>query len=291
MTVEEVMREVRRLELTTRHLVRDLVAGEFASAFRGRGVEFADVRDYQPGDDVRTIDWNVTARLGNAFVKRFSEERELAVWLLVDFSASGRFGTVTRTRRMLAAEVSALLALVAARSNDRVGAIFYTVRVEHSVPAGKGRRHALRIVNDVLGFDPSAQGTDLAAALRHVAPLLPRRALLFVVSDFLDPLPVADLTALAARHDVVALDLTDPREQSLPATGLFTLWDPESAAWRTVDVGHPGLRRHFEARRREHDRRVERELAGAGVELLRLQVDQPCGEALAGFLRGRQRRR
>jgi len=291
MTVEEVMREVRRLELTTRHLVRDLVAGEFASAFRGRGVEFADVREYQPGDDVRTIDWNVTARLGNAFVKRFSEERELAVWLLVDFSASGQFGTVGRTRRMLAAELSALLALVAARSNDRVGAVFFTDRVEHSIATGKGRRHALRIVNDVLGFEPVAQGTDLAVALRHVAPLLRRRTLLFLVSDFLDPLPVADLTALAARHDVVALGLTDPREQSLPATGLFTLWDPESAAWRTVDVAHAGLRRHFEASRREHDRRVERELTGAGVELLRLRVDQPCGEVLADFLRARQRRR
>src|SRR5918997_4776511 len=160
MTPEQVMREVRRIEITTRHLVRDIVAGEYSSAFRGRGVEFAEVREYQPGDDIRTIDWNVTARLGSAYVKRYLEERELTVGFVVDFSGSKRFGSRRRTKRALATEVCAVLALSAASNNDRLGTIFFTDRVERVITARKGRRHALRIISELLSFEPAGSGTD-----------------------------------------------------------------------------------------------------------------------------------
>ena len=185
MTPEEVSREVRRIEITTRHLVRDIVAGEYSSAFRGRGVEFAEVREYQPGDDVRTIDWNVTARLGAAYVKRYLEERELSVLFVVDMSASGGFGSRLRTKGELGAEVAAVLALAAARNNDRVGALFFTDRIEYHLAPAKGRRHVLRLINDLLAFAPRGTGTDLGAALAELEPTLRRRAIIFVLSDFM----------------------------------------------------------------------------------------------------------
>ena len=207
MTPEEAAHEVRRIEITTRHLVRDIVAGEYSSAFRGRGVEFAEVREYQPGDDVRTIDWNVTARLGSTYVKRYLEERELSVLFLVDASASGRFGSRLRTKRELAAEVTAVLALAAARNNDRIGAIFFTDRVEYHLAPAKGRRHVFRLISDLLTFEPSDTGTDLAAALTELEPTLRRRAVIFVLSDFLATGHETVLGRLARRHDVVALQL------------------------------------------------------------------------------------
>jgi uncharacterized protein (DUF58 family) len=185
MTPEEAAREVRRIEITTRHLVRDIVAGEYSSAFRGRGVEFAEVREYQPGDDIRTIDWNVTARLGAAYVKRYLEERELSVLFVVDLSASGGFGTRRRTKAELGAEVAAVLALAAVRNNDRVGAMFFTDRVEYRLEPAKGRRHVLRLVSDLLAFQPAGTGTDLALALTELEPALRRRAIIFVLSDFM----------------------------------------------------------------------------------------------------------
>ncbi|HEU5303051.1 MAG TPA: DUF58 domain-containing protein, partial [Gemmatimonadales bacterium] len=203
------MREVRRIEITTRHLVRDIVAGEYSSAFRGRGVEFGEVREYQPGDDVRSIDWNVTARLGYAYVKRYLEERELAVAFVVDFSASKRFGSRGRTKGDLATEVCAVLALAAARNNDRVGALFFTDRVERLVPARKGRRHVLRVISELLSFTPAGTGTDLAAALEYLDPILRRRSVVFIVSDFLATGYDTDLARLAQRHDVIAVQLVD----------------------------------------------------------------------------------
>jgi uncharacterized protein (DUF58 family) len=211
MTPEEVTRELRRIEITTRHLVRDIVAGEYSSAFRGRGVEFAEVREYQPGDDVRTIDWNVTARLGAAYVKRYLEERELSVVFVVDMSASGGFGSLRRTKGELGVEVAAVLALAAVRNNDRVGAIFFTDRVEYRLAPAKGRRHALRLINDLLAFEPTGTGTDLALALAELEPTLRRRAVIFVLSDFMASGYETVLARLSRRHDVVGLQLVDPR--------------------------------------------------------------------------------
>ncbi len=289
MSPEDVTREVRRLEITTRHLVRDIMAGEYSSAFRGRGVEFAEVREYQPGDDVRTIDWNVTARLGAAYVKRYLEERELSVLFVADLSASSRFGSVRRTKADLTTEVCAVLALAAARNNDRVGAVFATDRVEHYVAPKKGRRQALRVISDLLSFQPQHPGTDLGAALRYLEPMLRRRAVIFLLSDFLGAGYEPPLARLARRHDLIALQMIDPRERELPDVGLVTLWDPETGDWRVVDTGDAALRGRFRARGAAFDDRLERLLAESGADLLRLETGQPYAEPLLAFFRRREK--
>jgi uncharacterized protein (DUF58 family) len=289
MTPEEAMHEVRRIEITTRHLVRDIVAGEYSSAFRGRGVEFAEVREYQPGDDIRTIDWNVTARLGSAYVKRYLEERELAVGFAVDFSASKRFGSRKRTKGDLATEVCAVLALAAARNNDRVGALFFSDRIEQMVPARKGRRHALRIISELLSFEPAGSGTDLTAALTYLESVLRRRSVLFVVSDFMTSGYQSALGRLARKHDVIAVQLVDPRERELPDAGLMTLKDPESGAWRYVDTGSSAVRSAFRSRMADFDLDLERSLRERGADLVRLHTDRAYAEPLLAFFRQRER--
>jgi uncharacterized protein (DUF58 family) len=289
MTEEEVAREVRRLEITTRHLVRDIVAGEYSSAFRGRGVEFAEVREYQPGDDIRTIDWNVTARLGAAYVKRYLEERELTVLFVVDRSASGGFGSRLRTRSDLAGEVVTVLALAASRNNDRVGLLLATDHIERYTAPRKGRRHALRVVSELLGFEPTGTGTDLGAALEGVEAMLRGRAVIFVVSDFLTAGWEPALGRLARRHDVIAVELTDPRERELPDVGPVTLWEPESGAWRLVDTSDARVREHFRARAEAFEERLECTVVERGGDLLRLETGRSYAEPLLAFFRRRER--
>jgi uncharacterized protein (DUF58 family) len=289
MSPEEVMREVRRIEITTRHLVRDIVAGEYSSAFRGRGVEFAEVREYQPGDDVRTIDWNVTARLGSAYVKRYLEERELTVGFVVDFSASKRFGSRVRTKGDLATEVCAVLALAAARNNDRVGALFFTDRVERMIPARKGRRHALRLISELLSFEPAGSGTDLNSALEYLESVLRRRSVLFIVSDFMATGYQSALGRLARRHDVIAVQLCDARERELPDAGLVTLHDPESGHWQYVDTRSEPVRNGFHRRMALFDLELERGLREQGADLVRLETGHPYAEPLLAFFRQRER--
>jgi uncharacterized protein (DUF58 family) len=288
MTPEEVMREVRRLEITTRHLVRDIVAGEYSSAFRGRGVEFSEVREYQPGDDVRTIDWNVTARLGAAYVKRYLEERKLTVLFILDASASGNFGTRLRTKHALAVEVCAVLALAAARNSDRIGAVWSTDRVERFVPPRRGRRHALRVINDLLAFEPEGKRTDLAGALRFVEPVLRRHAVVFLVSDFLTSAYLPDLELLARRHDVIALQLFDRRERELPDLGLVSLYEPETGSWSWVDTSRQETRDEFQRRGEQFDRRLLQDIRERGAELVRLETDKSYAEPLLAFFRRRE---
>ncbi|HEU4648957.1 MAG TPA: DUF58 domain-containing protein [Gemmatimonadales bacterium] len=290
MTPEQVAAEVRRLEITTRQLVRDLVAGEYASAFRGTGIEFAEVREYLPGDDVRMIDWKVTARLGSAFVKRYHEEREVGVLLVVDASASGMFGSRVRTKRELATEVAAVLGLAAARSNDRVGLALFTDRVERFVPPAKGRRQALRLMSELLAFEPAGRGTDLAGSLRFLEPMLRRRSVLFVVSDFLAQGWHDPFARISRRHDVIAVQIVDPRERTLPAAGLITLRDPESGAWRAVDTDSAAVRDGFRRRMQEWDAAFERGLHECGADLIRLETAAPYAEPLISFFRRRERR-
>ena len=289
MTPEEAAREVRRIEITTRHLVRDIVAGEYSSAFRGRGVEFAEVRESQPGDDVRTIDWNVTARLGSAYVKRYLEERELSVLFVVDLSASGGFGSRLRTKGELGAEVTAVLALAAARNNDRIGAIFFTNRVEYHLAPAKGRRHVLRLISDLLAFQPAGSGTDLGAALTELEPTIRRRAVIFVLSDFMAKGHETVLARLARRHDVVALQLVDPRERELPSAGIVTLWDPETGQWRRVDTEAAAVREYFASRAEAFDRGLAQTLRERNVDLLQLDTAQSYAEPLLTFFRRRER--
>ncbi|HEX9053698.1 MAG TPA: DUF58 domain-containing protein [Gemmatimonadales bacterium] len=289
MSPEEVAAEVRRIEITTRHLVRDIVAGEYSSAFRGRGVEFAEVREYQPGDDVRMIDWNVTARLGSAYIKRFLEERELTILFAVDYSASGAFGTRRRTKRALAVEVCAVLALAAARNNDRVGTAFFTDRLERYVPPRKGRRQVLRVISELLGHEPAGRGTDLAGSLLALEPLLRRRSVLFLVSDFLADGWRPVLGRLARRHDVIAVQLADPRERELPDVGTVALQDAETGAWRWVDTASPRVRDAVRARVARLDAELASAVEEGGADLLRLDASEPYGERLLAFFRRRER--
>lgn len=291
MTPAELLREVKRIELTTRELVRDLVAGDYTSIFRGRGVEFAEVREYLPGDDVRSIDWNVTARLGTPYVKRFHEERQLTLLLLVDVSGSSGFGSTTRTKRELAAEVAAVLSLAATRHRDRVGAAFYSDQIEWFAPPKSGRRQALAVVSKVLSFEPERSGTDLLGTLDYLQPVLRQRAAVVLLSDFLDRSQWPALDRLAHRHDVMAMQLTDPRERELPEVGLVTLMDPETGDWQVVDVDRPEVRDQFRAARAEFDEAFALHCNRLGVDLLRLDTDQPYGERLAAFFSRRERRR
>lgn len=286
----DVERQVKRIELSTRELVRDLVAGDYASTFRGRGVEFAEVREYLPGDDIRTIDWNVTARLGTPYVKRFREERQLTLLLLLDLSASESFGSAGRTKRELAAEVAAVLALAATRHRDRVGAAFFTDRVEWFSPPRSGRRQALQIVRQALSYRPEGRGTDLLGTLDFLDPLLRRRSAVVLLSDFLDQSQWSGLDRLAHRHDVMAVQLADPRERELPDVGLVSLWDPESDDWLLLDAEAPGVRDSFRARRKAFDDALAGSCTRLGVDLLPLDTDQPYGERLAAFFSRRERR-
>ena len=289
MSPEEVMREVRRIEIATRHLVRSIVAGEYSSAFRGRGVEFSEVREYQPGDDIRTIDWNVTARLGAAYVKRYLEERELTLLFVVDASASGDFGTRIRTKRALAVEVCAVLALAAARNNDRVGLAWATDRVERFLPPGRGRSHVLRVIDDLLAFEPAGTATNLSAALDFADSILRRRSVVFLVSDFLATGYQQALERVARRHDVIALQLYDPRERELPDLGLASFIDPELGVRRLVDTSRPAIREQFRRHAAAFDSSLQQDVRRCGADLVRLETGQSYAEPLIAFFRRRER--
>jgi uncharacterized protein (DUF58 family) len=288
---KEVLRRVRELEIRTRRVVKDILAGQYSSVFKGRGIEFEEVREYEPGDDVRTIDWNVTARFGHPYVKRFVEERELTVVLALDGSASGRFGTGGAWKSERAAEAAALLAAAAIRNNDKVGLLVFTDRVEKYLAPKKGRTHVLRVIREALFFKPEGRRTKIGAALKHVSNVQRRRAVVFLVSDFLDSGYDDLLTVTSRRHDVVAVSITDPRETELPRAGLVEIEDAETGERRTVDTSSGRLRRAYsEAQeRRLHER--TKLLRRAGVDEIRLRADQPALTALLEFFRMREGRR
>jgi uncharacterized protein (DUF58 family) len=275
----EVLRLVKAIELRTRGLVASLFTGDNRSVFRGHGIEFAEVRAYAPGDDYRSIDWNVAARMGHPYVKTFVEERERTLLLVVDRSASAEVGP-GRTRAELATEVAAVLALAASRTSDRVGALVFTDRVEHVVPPAKGRPHALRIIRDLAAFRPAARGTDLARALAYAARLLRRRSVVVILSDFLAAGWTDALGRLALRHDVVAVSLDDPLEVELPEVGWIELVDAESGARGLVNTGDHLLRRRYAglvARRLAERAQC---LAAAGADHIALVTDRPYAPSL-----------
>jgi len=290
MLSSEQLKAVRKIQIRTSHLVSDLFAAQYQSVFKGRGMEFSDVRHYQPGDDIRTIDWNVTARTGVPHVKRFVEERELTVMLLVDASASTHFGTVRQLKSELAAELAALFAFSAITNNDKVGLLIFSDRVELALPPKKGTRHVLRVIRDVLSFTPQGRGTDIAAALEHLGRVTKRRCVTFVISDFLDPQARRALKIANRRHDVVAVVLDDPRDRTLPDVGLIELEDPESGATVLVDTGDARLRREFERRAEARRREREQMLHRIDVDAVVLRTDRPYTEALWRFFRMRERR-
>jgi len=286
----EVLRQVRLIELRTRRLVNSLFAGEYRSIFKGQGMEFAEVREYLPGDEVRAIDWNVTARMRRPFVKRYVEERELTVMLVVDLSGSSRYGTVSRFKSEMATELAAVLTMSAVRNNDRVGVLLFTDHVEHVVPPGKGRRHALRIIRDVLVHRPQGRGTNVGQALEYLSHLLPHRSIVFLISDLFDPGVERPLKYLAQRHDVVVAPLEDPSEWSLPDVGVARFVDPESGRVVTVDTSSPRVREQF--RKASEGERAERRQLLRRLSIDEVPVNTRDGylEALLRFFRARGRR-
>ncbi len=287
----DVLRQVRLVELRTRGLVNALFTGEYHSVFKGQGMEFAEVREYSDGDEVRTIDWNVTARMGHPFVKRFVEERELTVMLAVDHSGSERFGTAQRFKSELATEIGAVLAMSAIRNNDRVGALLFTDRVEHVVPPGKGRRHVLRLIRDVLVHEPEGKGTDIPAAIDYLAKMLPHRAIIFLISDFVATGLERPLKILAQRHDVVAVTITDPRERDLPDIGLARFTDPETGAVVDVDTGNPVIRRKYRDQMQAEVEARTQLLRRLAIDEVAVRTDQRYVDPLLRFFRLRETRR
>jgi uncharacterized protein (DUF58 family) len=290
MISREQLRTVRKIQIRTSHLVSDLFAGQYQSVFKGRGMEFAEVRLYQPGDDVRTIDWNVTARTGVPHVKRFAEERELTVMLLVDASASTLFGSVRQTKQALAAELGALLAFSAITNNDKVGLVMFSDRVELALPPRKGNRHVLRVIRDILSLSPAGRGTDIAGALEHLRHVTKRRCVVFVISDFLTPGWKRALRIASRRHDVIAVALEDPREAEMPNVGLVELEEAETGERYVVDTSDARVRaslvREATLARAERDRT----LRSADVDTIAVSTDRPYTQAILRFFRMRERR-
>lgn len=291
MATAELLRKVRRLEIRSRRLVEDLFSGGSRSVFKGRGVEFEEVRPYVPGDEVRDLDWNVTARLGAPYVKRFVEEREITVVVVVDVSRSMRFGTVAQEKRELAAELCAVLGFAAMRNNDRIGLLLAAGEVEHFVRPARGRTHLLRMLRDVLGAEPGSAGTRLGSAARFLARTLRRHALVFWISDFEDAIDTRDFRVLARRHEVTALALRDPRDEVLPDVGWVEFEDLESGRRRLADTGDAKLRRRYQAAARERMRAAEQALAKAECPMLELRTDRPWLPVLMRHFRRVSRRR
>ncbi len=299
-----IMSGMRQLEIRTRRIVNDSLAGAYHSVFKGRGMDFDEVREYTPGDEVRTIDWNVTARAGRTFVKKFTEERELTIVLLVDISASGNFGSGVMSKRDLAAELASVLAFSAIRNSDKVGLLLYTDRAERYLPPKKGRRHVLRTVRDILYHVPLGVGTDSVKALDIINHVLHRRAIIFLISDFQrsgDPAagdPIAARAQLRRamrqtnrRHDLIAVHIEDPRERELPNVGMLALEDAETGEILEVDTASAAVRTRFKEQSLQRSRRLVSDFRAEGVDTLQLQTNSPYFPALQRFLKARVRRR
>jgi uncharacterized protein (DUF58 family) len=311
MIPQEIFKKIRQIEIRTNRIVDSLLGGAYNSAFKGRGMEFEEVREYQPGDEVRDIDWNVTARTGVPFIKLFREERELTVMLLVDVSRSEHFGTIAldahasssprrdssgaaavcQQKNELAAEFSALIAFSAIKSGDKVGLILFSDHVELFIPPKKGKKHVLRVIRELLGFRPTSAGTNLSEALRFLGRVQKRKATVFVVSDFLDRGFERTLSAARAKHDVVAVRTSDARERELPDVGLLALEDPETGAIVVVDSSSRRVRQTFRIRCAEEETKLQNLLAFLEVDRLEIRTGLPYVRELTNFFRLRQKKR
>lgn len=291
MLTAEVMRQIRRLQLRARRAVQTLLGGEYHSVFKGTGLSFEEVREYQPGDDVRAIDWNVTARVGAPFIKRFVEERELTVILAVDVSSSHRFGTQRHPKREVAAEVAALLAFSAVANNDRVGLLTFSDAVERYIPPSKGTKHALRVLRDILYYVPQRPGTSLRAGLDFLNQALTRRAIVFFISDWLDTDYESSFRLAARRHDLIAVHVHDRREQELPAVGLLAIEDAETGRPLVIDTSHPRTQATFRATAQARQEALRVLTRSSNVDLIDVSTDGDHFDALVKFFRLREARR
>jgi uncharacterized protein (DUF58 family) len=293
-----IVKKMRQLEVRTRRLMNDSLIGEYRSVFKGRGMDFDEVREYVAGDEVRTIDWNVTARAGRPFVKKYTEERELNILLVVDISASGNFGSGGQSKRELAAEVASLLALSAIRNSDKVGLLLYSDRIEEYLPAKKGRRHVLRVVREILYHTPRGRGTDSVKAIEVASHVLHRRAIVFLISDFQSGGNAAEVRSRLRRamrqtnrrHDLIAIHIEDPCERRLPDVGMLALEDAETGDLIELDTADPAVREHFN---RQADERIEhlvRDFRSEGIDTLELKTSAPYLPVLQRFFRSRGRK-
>ena len=307
MIPREILKKIRQIEIRTNRLVTETLAGQYHSVFKGQGMNFDEVREYQPGDDVRAIDWNVTARMNHPFIKKFVEERELTVMLVVDVSGSGLFGSRAQSKRELAAEIASVLAFSAIRNNDKVGLLLFTDEVEKFIPPRRGRGHVLRVIREVLFFEPKRRGTNLVQALEFMGRVLPHRAIAVVISDFLEcgdgsaqsstavgPLPREVQTALRManrRHDVVAVHIADRYELELPALGRLTLEDAETGEILELNTGPAISRDAFALRQQNHKEELARQLRSSGIDAIQLRTDESYSAALGRFFESREKRR
>ena len=290
MLTKELIKKLRKIEITTRRVVNETLAGEYHSVFRGRGMTFEEVRPYQAGDDIRSIDWNVTARMNDAYVKVYAEERELTVMLLVDLSASQDFGSRDKSKGEMAAEIAALLAFSAITNNDRVGLILFTDRVERFVPPKKGRKHVMRLITEILNARPKGKRTDLNSGLEHLMKVAKRRCVAFLVSDFIADGYEHSLRIAGRRHDLVPIALRDPLEEAIPNAGIAIVEDPETGERRRVDFGSPRVRAHFEKlmqTRRDERKRMFRKHS---IDFVELKAGEEYVKSLVTFFHARARR-
>ena len=287
----ELIRKIRKIHITTNHRVNDVLAGQYHSAFKGRGIEFAEVREYQAGDEIRAIDWNVTARMGRPFIKEFQEERELTVMLLVDVSASGIFGTA-RAKNDVAAEIAATLSFSAIKNQDKVGLCLFTDRVEKYIPPKKGRGHVWRVIEEVLNFEPEHRGTDLAKPLEYINHVLYRKAICFVISDFFSSSSFEKPLRIAGRkHDMIAVTITDPRETEIPRVGFLELEDAETGERLLFNTSAADTAQVFAQRINSEQEERKRLFASMAVDVIDIRTDNPSIEAFVRFFRRREKRR
>ena len=290
-SLTEVLKKIRLIEIRTKRLVNDVFSGEYHSVFKGQGMEFDEVREYQPGDDIRNIDWNVTARMGAPYVKRFMEERELVVMFLLDVSASGRFGSGQNTKLDTAAEICALLAFSAIQNNDKVGAVVFSDHVEKFIPPDKGRSHALHVVRELLFFEPKGQGTDIGEALSFLQRVLKRRGIVFVLSDFMSPDFSRPLALAARKFDLVAMNIKDEREQELIGSGMVRLWDQERGVERLIDLSSRRARERFASYVAQRDEKLNKLFNRYGVDRVDIDTRKDYVLPLSLFFRSRAKRR
>ena len=286
----EVLKKVRQIQIRTNKIVNDILAGEYESVFKGRGMEFDEVREYQHGDDIRTIDWNVTARMGHPYVKRFVEERELTVILCVDASSSGSFGTTDRLKKEVAAELCALLAFSAIKNNDKVGLIMFTDEVEKFVPPKKGKKHVLRVIRELLYFEPKKSMTNIGMALEYLNKVISRKAVVFLVSDFITSGFERDLRLSSKKHDLVAVNIIDPREIALPNIGLIELEDAETGEVILIDTSSKEIRKRYESISTSEMETRKKLFLSTGVDSIEINTGKPYYNELIKFFRMREKR-
>ncbi len=290
MIPKEILQKIRRIQITTSRMVTDVFAGQYQSVFKGKGMEFYEVREYSPGDEIRSIDWNVTARMGNPYVKKFVEERELTVMLLLDMSLSCFFGTVRQLKSQLAAELCSVLAFSAIQNNDKVGLITFTDRIEKFVPARKGLRHVLRVIREALYFKPQGRGTDIPKALEYLNRVTTRKTVTFIISDFYSSDFKRSLSIANKRHDIITITITDPREINLPNIGIVKLDDAETQKSFLIDTSDPSLRENFSKNSLQRLQERHRLFRSLNVDNIDIRTDIPYSQSLFKFFRMRERR-